>query len=48
MKYPDKVIVRTDVKMKAQLQKLAKESKRELSDYLRFVLQDAIDKKFKV
>ena len=44
----DKVIVRMEQKMKGQLKKLAKENKRELSDYLRFVLQDAIDKKFKI
>jgi hypothetical protein len=43
----DKVIVRMEKKMKAQLIKLAKESKREFSDYLRLILQDAIDRKFK-
>ena len=43
----DKVIVRMEQKMKGQLKKLATDNKREFSDYLRLVLQHAIDKRLK-
>lgn len=44
----DKLEVRLTKKMKTDLQKLAEVSKRELSDYLRLLYQNAIDKKIKL
>lgn len=42
------IIIRVDKDMKAKLQKLAEDSRRELSDYLRLILEDIIKKKAKV
>ena len=42
-----KVVVRTDEKMKSDLEKLAKENKREFSDYMRLLFEYAIAKKLK-
>lgn len=42
------IIIRVDTEMKAKLQKLAEDSRRELSDYLRLILEDVIKKKTKV
>jgi antitoxin component of RelBE/YafQ-DinJ toxin-antitoxin module len=45
----DEIInVRVEKKVKEQLMKLAKESRREFSDYLRLVLSDIASKKIKV
>ena len=45
----DEVItIRVEKKVKEQLMKLAKESRRELSDYLRLVLADIATEKRKV
>jgi hypothetical protein len=39
------IIIRGTIGMKYELQKLAKESRRELSDYLRLVLENCINEK---
>ena len=47
-KKEDTIIVRVTFLMKAQLEQLAKESKRELSDYLRRILEDVIQERKKI
>jgi hypothetical protein len=42
-----KVVVRTEEKMKSDLEKLAKDNKREFSDYIRLLFEYAIAKKLK-
>jgi hypothetical protein len=42
------IIVRVDQKMKFEITKMAEESRRELSDYLRLMMEDAIKQKTKV
>lgn len=42
------IIIRVDKDMKAKLKKLAEESRRELSDYMRLVIEDLIKRKIKV
>jgi predicted DNA-binding protein len=44
----DKVIIRVEKGMKDKLENLAKDNKRNLSDYLRLVMEAAINKKLKV
>jgi len=44
----DRIFIRIEKKQKKQLEKLAKECRRELSDYLRLILDDAIRQKRKV
>ena len=42
------VVIRVDKDMKAKLSKLAEVSKRTLSDYIRLVMESAIEKKLKL
>ena len=42
------IIVRVDKDMKNKLQKLAEEHRRDLSDFMRIVIEDLIKKKIKV
>ena len=42
------IIVRVDKKMKSEISKLATENRRELSDYLRLVIEEAIKNKTKI
>lgn len=42
------IIVRVDKDMKAKLVKLAEEHRRDLSDFMRIVIEDLIKKKIKV
>jgi predicted transcriptional regulator len=44
----ESIIVRVDKDMKAKLLKLAQENRRELSDFLRLVMEDLIKKKIKI
>jgi hypothetical protein len=44
----ESIIVRVDKKMKFAISELASENRRELSDYLRLVIEDAIKNKTKV
>jgi hypothetical protein len=44
----ESIIVRVDKKMKFEISKLAEESRRELSDYLRLVIEDTIKNKPKI
>lgn len=42
------LIVRVDQKMKFEIGELAKENRREISDYLRLILEDTIKNKTRV
>lgn len=44
----ESIIVRVDKDMKAKLLKLAQDNRRELSDFLRLVMEDLIKKKIKI
>lgn len=44
----ESIIVRVDKDMKDKLVKLAQDNRRELSDFLRLVMEDLIKKKIKV
>ncbi len=44
----ESIIVRVDKDMKAKLMKLAQDNRRELSDFLRLVMEDLIKKKIKI
>jgi hypothetical protein len=44
----ESIIIRVDKDMKAKLIKLAEENRRELSDFMRIVIEDLIKKKIKV
>jgi predicted transcriptional regulator len=44
----ESIIIRVDKDMKAKLKKLAEENRRELSDFMRIVIEDLIKKKIKV
>ena len=48
MKRDSIIFTRVDKTMKSEIIKLAQNNKRSLSDYLRLVFQDLIDKKTKV
>jgi predicted transcriptional regulator len=44
----ESIIIRVDKDMKNKLIKLAEENRRELSDFMRIVIEDLIKKKIKV
>jgi hypothetical protein len=44
----DTIILRVDQKMKYEITKLAEENRRELSNYLRLIIEDTIKNKTKV
>lgn len=44
----ESIIIRVDKTMKAEIVKLAQENRRELSDYVRLVMEDTIKNKSKV
>jgi len=44
----ESIIIRVDKDMKSKLIKLAEENRRELSDFMRIVIEDLIKKKIKV
>jgi predicted transcriptional regulator len=44
----ESIIIRVDKDMKAKLKKLAEDSRRELSDFMRIVIEDLIKKKIKI
>jgi predicted transcriptional regulator len=44
----ESIIIRVEKEMKDKLQRLATEQRRELSDFLRIVMEDLIKKKIKI